>query len=233
MRYLVIGAAGHAQEVAWSLREQARAAGMPVEFLFFDDGQPVGPLASDLGEVVGEIDRVGEHACGDEVELVLGVGLPRTKRRLVARLAHLGVRWATVVHPLATLGPNVTLGEGSYVGVGAVLTVSVRVGRFATVNTHCQVAHDDVLGDFATLHPDVHLAGCVSIGEGCELGTGAIVIPGITIGDWAVLGAGCTAVQSLAGRHTYVGVPARMLPGDGPVVRRQGSPGAQRLEPGC
>ena len=230
MRYLVIGAAGHAQEVAWSLQEQARAAGLAAEFRFFDDGLPSGVLASGLGKVVGRVDRVGEHAGGDEVELVLGVGLPRTKRRLVAHLAHLGMRWATVVHPSATLGPNVALGEGSYVGAGAVLTVSVRVGRFATINTHCQVAHDAVLGDFATLHPDVHVAGGTSIGDGCELGTGAIVIPGIAIGDWAVLGAACTAVRSLPGGHTYIGVPARVSPrervtGHGNDRRRVGSGG--------
>jgi len=76
---------------------------------------------------------------------------------------------------------------------------------------HCQVAHDGVLGDFVTLHPDVHLAGGVIVGEGAELGTGAIAIPDVTIGPWAVLGAGAVATLPLAGRRTYVGVPARPL----------------------
>jgi sugar O-acyltransferase (sialic acid O-acetyltransferase NeuD family) len=209
-RFLVIGAAGHAQEVAWSLAEETARRGERCELLFLDDNVGKGPLPSGLGEVVGTIDDAGAYADG-ETQLVLGIGLPRTKAAVVSRLAPLGRSWATVVHPAATIGPNVALGEGSYVAAGALVTVNVRIGRFATVNMHCQVAHDGELGDFVTLHPDVHLAGGVVVGEGAELGTGAVVIPGTTIGPWAVLGAGTVAVRSLGGRRTYVGMPAREL----------------------
>ncbi len=210
MRYLVIGAAGHAQEVAWSLREERRARGETADILFFDDHVPLGPLASGLGAVVGEIRHAAEYA-GDGAALVMGLGLPAGKEAVAARLTGLGLPWATIVHPRATVGPNVAIGAGSYVAAGAILTVNVRVGRFATVNMHCQVAHDDVLGDFVTLHPDVHLAGGVTVGDRCELGTGAIVIPGLTLGPATVLGAGCVVVDSLPGGHTYVGTPARVL----------------------
>src|SRR5439155_1870230 len=165
-RYLVIGAAGHAEEVAWSLREQRRAEGVQCEFIFFDDRRPPGRMASGLGYLAGPLETVGEHVQPPDTSLVLGVGLPRTKLAVTRRLAPLGLRWATVIHPAATIGPNVSIGEGSYVGAGAIVTVNVRIGRFATVNMHCQVAHDDVLGDFVTLHPDAHLAGNVSIGDG-------------------------------------------------------------------
>jgi sugar O-acyltransferase (sialic acid O-acetyltransferase NeuD family) len=168
-------------------------------------------LASDLGEVVGGIDSVIDHIVGDDVRLVLGVGLPRTKEKLVASLAPLDLPWATVVHPQTAIGPNVSIGEGSYIAAGSIITVNARIGRFATVNLHCQVAHDDILGDLVTLHPDVHLSGNVTIGTGCELGTGSIVIPGTSIGEWAVLGAGSVTIAPLPGGQTYVGIPARPL----------------------
>jgi sugar O-acyltransferase (sialic acid O-acetyltransferase NeuD family) len=207
MRHLVIGAAGHAQEVAWSLRA---GLGGRAELLFFDDRVPRGPLASGLGPVVGPLDAVRAHARpGDR--LVLGVALPRLKAAVVARLAPSGVPWATVVHPGATIGPGSEIGEGGYVAAGAIVTVNVRAGRFVTINMHCQAAHDDELGDLATLHPDVHHAGGVRIGEGAELGTGAIVLPGVAIGPWAVLGAACVATRDLPGTATYVGAPAREL----------------------
>jgi len=207
MRYLVIGAAGHAQEVAWSLCERLRGEGAPYELRFFDDRVPPGPLPSGLGDVVGTIDEVRSHAAG--AALVLGVGLPRLKVTLVERLAPLGLPWVTVVHPRATIGPNVELGEGTFVAAGAIVTVNVRIGRFVTVNMHCQVAHDDVVEGFATLHPDVHLSGNVRVGTGCELGTGSIAIPGVRIGDWTVLGAGAVAVTSLSSGNVCIGVPAR------------------------
>jgi sugar O-acyltransferase (sialic acid O-acetyltransferase NeuD family) len=211
VRYLLIGAAGHAQEVGWALTEQLRAGGEVPDLRFFDDSLPRGRAASGLGDVVGPLDAVREHLHGDEVRLVLGVGLPRTKAALVGRLESLAVPWATVIHPLAVVGPNVTVGEGSYVAAGAVVTTNVRLGRFVTVNVHCLVAHDDVVGDLATLHPDAHVSGNVSIGTGCELGAGSLVVPGTTIGDWAILGAGCVAIRSLEGHETWVGMPAASL----------------------
>jgi acetyltransferase EpsM len=213
MRYLIIGAAGHGQEVAWSLREELRACGADDEreIAFLDDGIPPGELASGLGPVVGGIDLAVREAARANTRLVMGVGLPRTKAAIVRRLNVPDHVWVPVVHPSAQVGPNVTMGVGSYVGPGAVLTVNVRLGRFVTINTHCLVAHGGTLGDFATLHPDAHLSGDVAIAPGCEVGAGATVIPGLTIGDWAVIGAGAVAVERLRGGRTYVGVPAREL----------------------
>lgn len=209
VRYLVVGAGGHAQEVAWALREHERGRGESPELLFFDDAKPPGPLVSGLGSVMGTLDAIPDHGDRRSALLVLGVGLPQLKARLTERLARSGLSWATVVHPRATIGPNVEIGAGSYVAAGAIVTVNVRLAAFVTVNMHAQVAHDSTLEHLATLHPNAHVAGNVRIEEGAELGTSASVIPGLTIGPWAVLGAGAVAVESLAGGRTYVGVPAR------------------------
>jgi acetyltransferase EpsM len=61
------------------------------------------------------------------------------------------------------------------------------------------------------LHPDAHLSGEVRVGIGAEIGAGATIIPGVEIGAWAVLGAGCVAVRNLSGEQTWVGVPARRI----------------------
>lgn len=213
MRYLVIGAAGHGQEVAWSLREELRALGeSDAEIAFLDDAVPAGnEVACGLGMVLGGVELARREAARANTRLVMGVGLPRTKAAIVRRLDVPEHAWTPVVHPSAIVGPNVTMGVGTYVGPGAVLTVNVQLGRFVTINTHCLVAHGGVLGDFATLHPDAHLSGDVALAQGCEVGAGSIVIPGLTVGEWAVLGAGTVAVDHLSGGRTHVGVPARAL----------------------
>ncbi|MCC6850411.1 MAG: NeuD/PglB/VioB family sugar acetyltransferase [Deltaproteobacteria bacterium] len=209
VRYLVVGAGGHAQEVAWSLVEHERLRGERTEVLFFDDALPTGPLPSGLGPVAGPLDAIADHADRRQTRLVLGVGLPGLKMRLTARVASLGLAWTTVVHPRAVIGPNVEIGPGSYVAADAIVTVNVRLGAFTTVNTHAQVAHDGIVGTYATLHPNAHVAGNVRIGDGAELGTGAVVLPGLTVGVGAVLGAGGVALRALDAGVTYVGVPAR------------------------
>ncbi|MBY0277516.1 NeuD/PglB/VioB family sugar acetyltransferase [Candidatus Binatia bacterium] len=213
VRYLVVGAAGHGQEVAWSLREELRALGeSEAEIAFLDDAVRAGSeVACGLGPVLGGVELARREAARANTRLVMGVGLPRTKAAIVRRLDVPEHVWTPVVHPSAIVGPNVTMGVGTYVGPGAVLTVNVQLGRFVTINTHCLVAHGGVLGDFATLHPDAHLSGDVAIGQGCEVGAGSIVIPGLTVGEWAVLGAGAVAVDHVSGGRTHVGVPAREL----------------------
>ncbi len=209
-RFYVAGAAGHAQEVAWSLREARATVGLETKLVFFDDRVPAGLLPSGLGAVAGTLDDL---AAGDvhDATLVLGIGLPGAKEAVVARLAVTGRPWATVIHPRATIGPNVTIGEGAYVAAGAIATLNVRIGRFATVNMHAQVAHDGVVGEFATLHPDAHLAGNVVVGDRCEIGTGASVIPGVRIAAGAVVGAGGVVVRSVERPGTWVGVPVRAV----------------------
>lgn len=56
---------------------------------------------------------------------------------------------------------------------------------------------------------------CVSqpilIGKGVWIGTGAIILPGVTIGDHAVVGAGAVVTKDVAARSVVVGNPAQFL----------------------
>src|SRR5262249_60324682 len=137
-----------------------------------------GRVASGLGAVVGPLADLRDWTRRADGALVLGIGLPGLKREVAERLAPLRLPWATVVHPSATVGPNCRIGEGSYLAAGAIVTVNCAIGRFVTINMHCQVAHDDVLEDLVTLHPDSHLGGNVRVEDGAELGTGPTRTPG-------------------------------------------------------
>ena len=139
-------------------RSKSPFAGERVEFSFFDDAFSRGPLPSGLGE--GRYDRRGCETCAGRPggDWCSAWGCP-DQVVLHERLKPLMLPWTTVVHPRATLGPNVRLGEGTYVAAGAIVTLNVRIGRMVTINMHCQVAHETVQsGQLSTLHPDVHPA---------------------------------------------------------------------------
>ncbi|MBI3577137.1 acyltransferase [Candidatus Gottesmanbacteria bacterium] len=53
--------------------------------------------------------------------------------------------------------------------------------------------------------------GKITIGNGAYLGTAAIVLPGITIGKEAVVGAGAVVTHNVAPRMVVAGVPARVI----------------------
>lgn len=51
----------------------------------------------------------------------------------------------------------------------------------------------------------------VHLGDGCDIGVGAIVMPGVTVGKGAQVGAGAVATNDVPAGATVVGVPAKPL----------------------
>ena len=51
----------------------------------------------------------------------------------------------------------------------------------------------------------------VQLGAGCDIGVGAIILPGVTIGQQAQVGAGAVVTSDVAPRTIVAGNPARLL----------------------
>ncbi|MCI8809035.1 MAG: sugar O-acetyltransferase [Oscillibacter sp.] len=51
----------------------------------------------------------------------------------------------------------------------------------------------------------------IHIGEGCWIGAGAVVVPGVTIGDYAVIGAGSVVTKDIPSNVLAAGNPCRVL----------------------
>lgn len=51
----------------------------------------------------------------------------------------------------------------------------------------------------------------VSIGKDCWIGMGAVILPGVTIGDGVIVGAGSVVVKDLPPRTVAVGNPCKVI----------------------
>lgn len=204
IRVAILGAGGFAREVLWALRD-ARAHGSLARF------EPVAFVGlrrepqTLKGLPILTLDDL-DHG----VQLLCGIGgMPEIKERAVAEALLRGFRFApAVVAEGARVGPDVSIGEGSIVCAGSIVTVDVAIGRHVAINLDCTVGHDARIGDFSTLSPGVHVSGRVTLGQGCYLGTNACVLEGLSIGDHAVLGAGGVATRDVPAEALAVGVPA-------------------------
>ncbi|MBS1547230.1 MAG: acetyltransferase [Bacteroidetes bacterium] len=210
MKCLIVGARadGHAKVVL----EVLRADGGHEVVGFIDDDPAKQGQAIKERRVVGTMADVPqlmkEHAISGGI---VAIGDNARRRELSASLKGLGLKLINAIHPTVHCDEDVVVGEGCYIGQGAVLVTGTRIGNCVNIHTGATIDHDNTIGDGANLGPGVHTAGRVSIGMDAFLGTGTVVIPDTRIGQGAVCGAGTVVVKDVAAFTKVVGNPARVI----------------------
>jgi UDP-perosamine 4-acetyltransferase len=203
---IVVGGSGHAKVLVSTLLLEHRAV------LGFVD--PDLSLPSLLGVPrLGDDNEVFRHA-PDRIRLVNGVGSGRStelRKSVYARFREKQYLFEAVIHPSASIAPDVHAGEGLQVMAGAIVQTGVRLGENVIVNTGAIVDHDCVIGDHAHVAPGATLSGCVHLDDGVHVGTGASVIQGIRVGTGSTVGAGAVVLHDVPAGTTVVGVPAKEL----------------------
>jgi sugar O-acyltransferase (sialic acid O-acetyltransferase NeuD family) len=214
---LIVTASGLAREAAAAVR--TRGDREVIGFLD-DDAAQWGRTYTGV-PVLGGIDVVAAHPGS---ELVICAGRGTVRQRLADRLAAQGVgagRYATVIHPSVAVADDVSIGAGSVVLGGVVMTATVTLGRHTAVMPHVTLTHDDVVDEFATLCAGVALGGNVRVGARAYLGMRACVRENLSVGADAVVGMGAAVVRDVPEQQTWAGVPARPIgtpAGTGPVA---------------
>lgn len=207
-RIFVVGAGGFGREVL----EWARAA-------WPDEARKiVGFLSADPDSLVGRacpLTIVADPATFEPQPtdgLLLAIGIPGVRRRVAEALLDRGATFLTLIHPTATVAATASIGAGSVVCPGAIVSDSVRLGRFTLTNYHASLAHDAVTGDFAVLSPYATLGGGATIGEEVFLGLHASVGPRVAVGARSKVAANSCALADVPPESLALGVPARVSP---------------------
>ena len=110
-------------------------------------------------------------------------------------------------------GAQVTIGAGVFVNFGAVFLdpVPIVIGAGAQLGPNVQLLTADHPRDAATRAAGPELGRPITIGSRCWIGGGAIVCPGVTIGEDTIVGAGSVVVRDLPARVIAAGNPARVV----------------------
>lgn len=213
IRTLILGAGGHAQVVA-DILMRAHEAGSNCKPIGFLDDNP-----SLTGTVVLGLPVLGAVAQLDESDhdaIIVAIGDNRTRARIFDAAQTQEEKIVNAIHPAAVLAPNVRLGEGVMICAGVVVNTGTIIGDNVILNSGCTVDHHNHIGPHAHVAPGAHLGGNVHIEEGVLIGIGAIVIPGRSIANWSVVGAGAVVTKDVSPHAIAAGAPARVIKRDEP-----------------
>jgi acetyltransferase-like isoleucine patch superfamily enzyme len=148
------------------------------------------------------------------------------------------VSTGAVVFAGAKIGARVILGDQSCVRERVVVGEDVVIGRGSlvendtTIGAMTKIQAEAYITAYSTLEEHVFVAPCVvttndnfmgrterrhklvkgpTIRRGARIGGGAVLLPGVEIGEEAFVGAGALVLRDVPPRKVVVGAPARVL----------------------
>ena len=170
--------------------------------------------------LAGELYRTDEELGADQAEAktwmvrynaALAAPVAERHALLSERFARVG-KGAVVRPPFhCDYGYNISLGDGVFLNFNCVIldVVEVTIGDRTQIGPAVQIYAADHPRDAETRKTGLEFGRPVRIGSDVWIGGSAILLPGVTIGDGAVIGAGSVVTRDVAAGVTVAGNPAR------------------------
>jgi acetyltransferase-like isoleucine patch superfamily enzyme len=130
-----------------------------------------------------------------------------------------------VVGDQAHVRERASIGPDSVVGRGASVENDVRVGARVRLQTNAYITAWSVVEDDVFVAPGVTTTNDPTAGRrqpgqelrgptlrrGCRIGAGAVLLPGLEVGEEAFVAAGAVVTADVPARAVVMGVPARVV----------------------
>ena len=126
----------------------------------------------------------------------------------------------------AIIGDDCSIGYGVYVDAGAIIGNSVKLQNRVSVYRGVTLEDGVFVGPNATFTNDKYPRAITPDGEplaedgweamptlvryGASIGAGAVILSGVTIGRWAMVGAQALVTQDVPEQGLVIGIPARL-----------------------
>ncbi|MGH8445534.1 MAG: sugar O-acetyltransferase [Solimonas sp.] len=142
------------------------------------------------------------------------LAMPADERAALLRERFGAVGEGCVIRPPfhCDYGFNIRLGDGVFLNFNCVIldVVEVSIGDRTQIAPGVQILAADHPRDAALRRTGLESGQPVRIGANVWIGAGALILPGVTIGDDALIGAGSVVTRDVPAGATVYGNPARL-----------------------
>lgn len=113
------------------------------------------------------------------------------------------------------------IGKGCSIGAGTEIGHAVKIGNSVRIGAMCFIPEGVTIEDGVFIAPKVTFSNDkyppshrkewakILVKRGATIGMGAIILPGVTIGENAVIGAGCVVTKDVPAGEVWYGNPGR------------------------
>ncbi|ONN27288.1 UDP-3-O-(3-hydroxymyristoyl) glucosamine N-acyltransferase [Thermosipho affectus] len=130
------------------------------------------------------------------------------------------------VGDLASIREDVKIGEYTIIGRGVTVENKTQIGKYVKIETEAYITAISNIEDFCFVAPEVTFTNDNFLGrteerkkyfkgptlkKGARIGANATILPGIVIGEDALVAAGAVVTKDIPSKKVYAGVPAREL----------------------
>ena len=145
------------------------------------------------------------------------LAMPSSERHALLRERFSAVGERVVIRPPfhCDYGYNIRVGDGVFMNFNCVVldVVEVTIGDGTQIGPGVQILTADHPRDAGTRASGLEFGRPIHIGRNVWIGGGAILLPGVTVGDDALIGAGSVVTRDVPAGATVVGNPARVRSG--------------------
>lgn len=208
---VIIGAGGVGREVSLIIQQINELEQTWNLLGFIDDNTDNWGKVINVYSVIGGIDSL--EFLSNDTYIVIAIANYKVKKNIVNKINN-KFKFATIVHPKVWIHDYMTVGEGTIIYEGAILTANIEIGNHVIISPKCGVGHDSIIKDYVSLLWNVNVSGNDLIEEGVMMGSGSTVIQGKKIGKGSIIGAGAVVVNDIESFSTAVGVPAKVIKSD-------------------
>jgi len=201
----IVGAGGLGRKLFVCLRRLNENGRWNIKGFLDDNEKALESVKCDLS-IVGSIS--GWQVKENQV-FAMGISNPHTKHVVSDMLLAKGAIFETIVSPDVIMGDYVEIGEGSVVMTPYNVESGAHIGRFVTV-LGSTIALDGWVDDYSTTTGFSNLT-YARIGKEVYVGSNAVVLHNVTVGDGAYIGAGSIVLRDVPPYTKVFGNPARVV----------------------
>ena len=161
-------------------------------------------------QILGGVERVAELALTGAKFVNLITGSTLARYETTKQIVDAGGTLTNFLHPSIDLTMT-KMGVGNYLQESVILQAAVTLGDNCSIHMAAIVGHESTIGHSVFIAHAVSISGACSVGDGTFIGTNATLLPRVSIGRWATIGAGAVVTKDVPDYAVVVGNPAKVV----------------------